>query len=151
MIKLFKNLKTWAGLRRLYHDLMLENGELQKENAEMKKRLRRAGLMPYEYFENRVVRVVTADGIPYGTFAVMDDGCTEGDIEDAKGKIAIILAKRLIDSGLCQFIVHNKTDHLSCMDDPLSDATVGIKLFVIPWEQMTRRIVLFPAVEGEQE
>lgn len=144
MIKLFRNLKSWAGLRRINQELLIENSELQGEIEEMKKRLRRAGMMPYEYFENRNVHIVTAEGIPYGNFAMMDNGCTDEDIEKAKEKVAVILAKGIIDSGLCQFIVRNNSDHLSI-------STVGIKLFVVPWEQMTRKIVLFPAIEEETD
>ena len=151
---MFRKIKSWLELRKINQTLLLENGQLQSNVAEMKKRLRRAGMMPYEYFQNMNVRVVTAESIPYGNFAVLDDGCTEEDIEKAKEKIAVILAKGLIDSGLCQFIVHNDANPLnplSRMDDPLSDATVGIKLYVIPWEQMTRRIVLFPETEVHYE
>ena len=147
MIKLIKNLKSWVELRRINQDLLIENASLTKELDDMKMRLRRAGSLPYEYFEDENIATVYAESKPYGLYNIMTDEGYNKAVNDSQELIVKTLARSLIDSNLVQIIVKSGKDHL----DPfmMGNTTVAAKLKVIPWEQTVRKIQLFPKVEEE--
>ena len=145
MIKLFKSLKSWAELRRINQDLLIENASLTKKLDDMTMRLRRAGSLPYEYFEDENIVTVYAESKPYGLYNIMtDEGYTKA-VNDSQELVVKTLARGLIDSNLVQIIVKSSKEHF----DPLmlGNTTVAAKLKVIPWEQTVRKIQLFPKVE----
>lgn len=147
MIKLFKSLKSWKELRRINQDLLIENASLTRKLDDMTKRLRRAGSLPYEYFEDENVTTVCAESKPFGLYAIVNDDEYEKVIEKTKVVVVKNLAQSLIDMNLVQIIVKN------AHDDPFSigHTTVAAKLQVIPWEQMVRKIQLFPKVEEQEK
>ena len=138
MFKFFKN-------RDKIRKLEIENVGLKGEIEYLKKRLRRAGSLPYYYHESEKVATVEAEAHTYGNYAVMDDNVADDMIEMAKGKIMNKIIKGLIDLNLVQFIVKTVDDYNA---PPFQQkCTVGAKLRVIPWEQMVRSIRLFPEEE----
>lgn len=147
MIKLFKSLKSWAELRRINQDLLIENASLTKKLDNMTMRLRRAGSLPYEYFEDENIVTVYAESKPFGLYNIMTDEGYNKAVNDSQELIVKTLARSLIDSNLVQIIVKSSKDHF----DPfmMGNTTVAAKLKVIPWEQTVRKIQLFPKVEEE--
>ena len=147
---MFGFIRKYRELKNKAETLELENGALRRDNKSLRDRLRRAGSLPYEYFESDKIKTIEAEAKTYGEFAVLDsnaDHPTEDEIEKAKSQVVYSLVRCLMKDELIQFIVKDRDFY----NGPLyfDKCTVAAKLNVIPWEQMTRKIVLFPKVEEE--
>ena len=145
---MFGFIRKYRELKNKAETLELENGSLRRDIKSLRDRLRRAGSLPYEYFENADIKTVEAEAKVFGDFAVLDsnaDHPTENEIEKAKSQVVYELVRTLMNDELIQFIVKNRDFN----SGPLyfDKCTVAAKLNVIPWEKMTKKIVLFPQAE----
>ena len=149
---MFGFIRKYREMKNKAETLELENGSLRRDIKSLRDRLRRAGSLPYEYFENADIKTVEAEAKVFGDFAVLDanaDHPTENEIEKVKSQVVYEIVRSLMDDELIQFIVKDR----DFTNSPLyfDKCTVGAKLNVIPWEQMTKKIVLFPEKETKKE
>ena len=120
-------------------DLMNLRDKLIKERDDYKKRLRRAGNADYVYFESNAVKAYKVDvkGIPFGGYVSLVGESDNEIINAAKEQVTKQLVEALIDSEYIQFVIKRPEDF-----NPLDQfCTVGAKLRVVPWEQMTVMIL----------
>ena len=127
--------------KQLIKALERENEMLGKELDEYKARFRRAGSAEYDYFAAQQIKEYTAEikGIPWGTWCALCEGADDDDVYTAKLRIAESIVMGLIERDLLQFIVKEpgQVDR-----DPLNTMmTVGAKVYVVPWEQMTTKTI----------
>jgi len=130
----------------LEHDMEIVKHDLDQARVEkdrLNERLRRLSTEEHEYFNSSKVKTIAVELEPlmYGQYVKLDrDQITDQIIEQAEKKLAESLAMAMIKHNLVKFIVH--TDPDDC--DPLNMfATVGAKLTVVPWEQMTKKKIVF--------
>ena len=71
----------------------------------------------------------------FGTYARMFE-VSEREMEYYKQNLAEQIAKTLIDENIAQIIVHERGEDVPMGFPPYDQSTIGVKLFVIPWEQM---------------
>ena len=72
---------------------------------------------------------------PYGVYKKFPGTINEEDVEQIKKELAEKIAGALIENNLIQFFVKEADDF-----GPLTEfATIGAKLFVVPWEQMPHK------------
>lgn len=93
------------------------------------------------------VGVVTAniEHIPYGMFITYDPEKAV-HIDTLKERLAIELARGMIDADMVKFIIRDEERWCT------GYATIGAKLYVIPWEQLTERSWQVRAyMEGRRE
>lgn len=116
------------------------NDELEEEkneHARTQMRLRKAG-MECETLDEGFgqLRVITAESQCYGDFfRVRVEDMTPEKIKGHEYQLAQKLAKDLIDKNLVQFVIHQPGEFGGPLDEPKDCGTIGIKLFVIPWEE----------------
>ena len=86
----------------------------------------------------------------YGTYAKVDN-ISDDKMQFIKMELAKMIAKELLESDIAQYIVKK-----GCENSPFGLGTIGVKLYVIPWEQMLsertikiRRFVDETLQEGE--
>ena len=106
--------------------------------------------------------VKTIDGVPFLEFSLTPKPfgtylcccnpgyLTDQSIVDIKNKLTENLVNGLLSSGMLQFIVR---DGDCC--DPLSMPVVGVKLYAVPWEQVSlyrkQKLRYEPKQEAEEE
>lgn len=77
--------------------------------------------------------------IPWGTFRIVDEKELEKILNEKKKEMAKELATAILDYGLAQIIIHTPKDYEEPFEGtplmPKAKATIGMKLYVIPWEQ----------------
>ena len=86
---------------------------------------------------------------PYGVYKKFPGTINEEDLEQIKKELAEKIAGALIENNLIQFFVKEADEF-----GPLTEfETIGVKLFVVPWEQMPhkRTIELKKYVENTLE
>lgn len=119
----------------------------EQEIDRLQDRFRRLGsqietLNPEGGIHGELVQI-DVEPIPFGQYI----RCEFGDnadwkdtiIKDCQSRIAEKLANAMIDNNLVQIIVHTPFED-GPISQPLSNtATIGIKLFVVPWEQLAQR------------
>jgi hypothetical protein len=71
----------------------------------------------------------------FGTYARMFE-VSEREMEYYKQNLAEQIAKKLIDENIAQIIVHERGEDVPLGFPPYDNSTIGVKLFVIPWEYM---------------
>lgn len=81
------------------------------------------------------MQVISAKVGIFGTYARMIE-VSEREMEYYKQNIAEQIAKKLIDENIAQIIVHERGEDVPLGFSPYEQSTIGVKLFVIPWEQM---------------
>jgi hypothetical protein len=81
------------------------------------------------------MQVIRAKVGIFGTYARMIE-VSEREMEYYKQNLAEQIAKKLIDEGIAQVIVHERGEDVPPGYSPYDNSTIGVKLFVIPWEQM---------------
>lgn len=133
-------------------ELEAENKALKDENEELRKRFRTLGSHPglFGYRVGKKYRIETETGPMlvspniYGKYKQFNEDTLKERIDDyieiAKRELITELAEGLIDQDIVQIIVKQKEDY------PFGGtATIGAKLYVIPWEQTIQDKML---VEG---
>lgn len=82
------------------------------------------------------MQVIRAKVEIYGTYASVFVKISKSDMEYYKANLAEQIAKKLIDENIAQIIVHERGEDVPLGFPPYDNSTIGVKLFVIPWEQM---------------
>ena len=112
-------------------------------NERLLSRIERISCMFETFNENNLVKVVSKNvevhPESWGKYMVLSE-LDDEIIQGAKNTLIHDVAKGLVESGLVQFIIHEDRD-TPLMED--NTKTVGVKLFVVPWEQMCRRKYTF--------
>lgn len=119
-----------------------KNGEQQAEIRNLRNRIKRLSLC-YETLDGgikiKTIRTKEREVYPeaWGEYIALGE-LPDEQIEKLKSRLIEDAATALVENGLVQFIVHDKRDN-----DPLSvHATVGLKMFVVPWEQMACKLIV---------
>ena len=81
------------------------------------------------------MQVIGAKVGVFGTYARIVEG-REREMEYYKRDLAEKIAKMLIDENIAQIIVHERGEDVPLGFPPYDNSTIGVKLFVIPWEYM---------------
>lgn len=81
------------------------------------------------------MQVIRAQVGIFGTYDRMIE-VSEREMEYYKQNLAEQIAKKLIDENIAQIIVHERGEEMPLGFPPRENSTIGVKLFVIPWEQM---------------
>jgi len=107
-----------------------------KREKELLKRIEMAG-SEIETIDNGCgpMQVIRAEVETFGTYAMMFEA-SEREMEYCKQNMAKQIAKKLIDENIAQIIVHEKGENAPMGFPMYENSTIGVKLFVIPWEQM---------------
>lgn len=116
-----------AELHAVRSDYDLAKEKLERAEA----RLRKAGteIETVDGPEGRV-QVINAEAQAWGTWKYTEN---EKSLDSCKIHLMHKLITGLMDNNIVQFIVHQPDD---TPFSPYNYATVGVKLFVIPWEEM---------------
>lgn len=119
-----------------------KNGEQQAEIRNLRNRIKRLSLC-YETLDGgekiKTIRTKEREVCPeaWGEYIALRE-LPDEQIEKLKSRLIEDAATALVENGLVQFIVHDKRDN-----DPLSvHATVGLKMFIVPWEQMAGKLIM---------
>lgn len=115
------------------------NDELEEEKNEHAKtqmRLRIVGTECETPEESAgQLRVITAVAECYGDHVrIMMGDMNAANIKMVEEKLAVRLAKDLMEKNLVQFIIHKPGEMAGPLDGPIACGTIGAKLFVIPWD-----------------
>ena len=100
------------------------------------KELNPAGIGGYQTVETQTLAMET---IPWGSYRVVKENELEKVLNDKKKEIVKGLAEAILNNGLAQIIIHTSKDYegpfggKQLMDE--GKATIGVKLYVIPWEE----------------
>ena len=114
----------------------------EEKVGEVNERIRQIGIRCVDMYQGGgPIECVEIKPKAYGDYMVMDTAGLPDDrltelVNFAKGKLAVQLAEALMDQNIVQFIVHRRGDGVVFGSDPFAMDTVGIKLYVIPWEKM---------------
>ena len=112
-------------------------------NEKLLSRVERISCMFQTFDENNLVKVVSKSvevhPEAWGKYIVLSE-LDDELIESAKKELILKVAEGLVENGFVQFIIHEDQDTPFMQD---STKTVGVKLFVVPWEQMVRRRYTF--------
>ena len=108
----------------------------QKREKELLERIEMAGSEIETIDEGcRQMQVIRAKVGIFGTYARMFE-VSEREMEYYKQNLAEQIAKKLIEEEIAQIIVHERGEDVPPGFSPYEQSTIGVKVFVIPWEQM---------------
>lgn len=84
-------------------------------------------------------QTLTMQPIPWGTYRIVEEKELEKMLNEKKKEMAIDLAEAILDNGLAEIIIHTSKDYEEPFRGtplmPEAKATIGMKLYVVPWEQ----------------
>lgn len=126
-------------LQRMAIDQEERADRAEKDAERTRNRIREIGFKCVDPLYGGELEHKTIVPTPYGTYCVIaDDGQRDiGTIvEYAKQDLAIKVANMLIDENLVEFIIHRKGEAMPLLNTFCKETTVGVKLYVVPWEKM---------------
>lgn len=139
-------------IRDLEHDLSIAQDLVKQQEADIKywkKRFRRTGYKRMEQIAANQVKTVKVElnPVPFGGYSILNNrfSSEEDMLNRVKEDLVQRLVRGLIEAEMVQFIIKDPDYYVG--SEPC--VTVGAKLAVVPWEQMTRKIIVETPVIGE--
>lgn len=126
-------------------DLNIARAEIEMLSDELKKlrsRLETAG-SEIETIDSGAgpIQVIHAEAETWGQY-VCKDSFTEEELPLVKERLIAEIVKGLAEANIVQFIFKRG-------EDPLPRASIGAKMFVIPWEQLRTKSIKLERIEKD--
>ena len=119
---------------------------LEVAKDEMSRRLQYLGTMPVYHpltagectaVKEIEVQRIRIKSIPYGMACQINEWQLDELVKEKEKELAIGIAEGLLKSGLCQIIIRTGRETGGPFEwDAGSKTTIGLKLYVVPWEMM---------------
>ena len=135
-----------AKIRELNYDLQTSKiaiSQLQEIYGRLLDRFNRFGTQIESLDSGSTIQMIEIKPIPFGQYAILSDDFKAKEIPDViKSQIVNDMVSQLLENGYVQFITG--------IDNYPGAVTLGAKVYVVPWEQMTRRRSVTVMVRSER-
>lgn len=136
-----------AKIRELNYEtqsLKAELSQLQEMYGRLYDRFARLGTQIESLDSGGTIQKIEIKPIPFGQYAILSDDFKAKEIPDViKSQIVNDMVSQLLENGYVQFITG--------IDNYPGAVTLGAKIYVVPWEQMTRRRIITVMVRSEKK